>query len=139
MTKPLLLATAALTVFSAQASERSYSFNFNGEDITFYGTGRKENYDVAVRLDAPALAGFCIKGISVPLPGDPDCYDSAGAFLSKQLNIELIDGLRVNAPDICSVEADIDNGVLSHFPRAICVDFRSSVCRIFLLDKRTHR
>lgn len=113
MTKPLLLATAALTVFSAQASERSYSFNFNGEDITFYGTGRKENYDVAVRLDAPALAGFCIKGISVPLPGDPDCYDSAGAFLSKQLNIELIDGLRVNAPDICSVVADIDNGVLT--------------------------
>ncbi|MDE7096028.1 MAG: hypothetical protein K2O47_00875, partial [Muribaculaceae bacterium] len=113
MIKPLSLIIAALSLLSAGATERSYSFNFDGDEINYYGTGRKETYDVAVCLNDPALRGAKITGISVNMPGNADSYESLSAFLTRQLNVELVNGLRVNVPDICSAEAAIDNGILT--------------------------
>ncbi len=113
MKKLLLLLAAAFSLFSAEAAERPYTFNFNGDEIRYYGTGRKETCDVAVCLNAPALSGYTITGISVAIPGNADSYGALSAFMTRQLNVELVDGLRVNVPDICSAEASIENGVLT--------------------------
>lgn len=111
--RPLLMVSTVLAFLPSLASERSYTFNFQEEDISFYGTGRKEICDIAVCLDNPALAGFTVMGISVKLPGNPDDYESLSAFLTKELKVELVDGLRVNVPDVCIVDAVIENGMLT--------------------------
>lgn len=113
MTKHLLLAAVALSSLSMLGAERAYTFNFDEKKVDFYGTSRKENIDIAVRLDVPALAGFKIEGISVALPGDASAYGDLSAFLTKELTIDLVDGLRVNVPDIAAVEATIADGVLT--------------------------
>lgn len=91
----------------------NYSFNINGEPIDYYGTSKKETYDVAVCLNNPALTGAKITGISVPIPGEAELYENPGAFLTSELKVERVDGMRVNVPDICSVEANIADGTLT--------------------------
>ena len=113
MNRPLFLAAAAMTLLYSNASERYYTFNYDGDETHFYGTGRKETCDVAVCMNEPGLVGFSIKGISVAIPGNPASYESASAFITKELKIDLVNGLRVNVPDICSAEAVIADGRLT--------------------------
>lgn len=113
MKKFTLLACAIMSVAMAPAAELEYSYNPNGLDPQWYGTSKKENYDIAVKIDNPGLAGARITSISVPVNGADNLYGSASAFLTSKLVVERIDGVRVNVPDICSVEATISNGILT--------------------------
>lgn len=113
MRKSTLLACAMMSAALAPAAELEFSYNANGTEPYWYGTNKKENYDIAVRIENPGLAGSRITRISVPLPGDPDLYGSASAFLTTELVLERVDGVRVNVPDICSVNATIADGMLT--------------------------
>ena len=56
MKKFTLLACAIMSVAMAPAAELEYSYNPNGLDPQWYGTSKKENYDIAVKIDNPGLA-----------------------------------------------------------------------------------
>lgn len=113
MKKLILLSVALASMLTSGASEVEYTFNFGHEQPFFYGTERLETYDIAICLDNKNLQGAKIKGVSVPLPGDPDLYNGLSAFLTKELKVERINGKRVNVPDICNVEATLENGILT--------------------------
>lgn len=113
--KNLSIITAALilSALSTQAAEMTYSFNVTGEEVEYFGTGKKETYDIAVCINNPFLTGAKITGLTVALPGESEWYEAPSAFLTTELKVERVDGVRVNVPDICSVEGKIENGVLS--------------------------
>lgn len=108
-----IIAAAACSMLSASAAESSYSFNPSGEAVEYYGTGKKENYDIAVCLNNPALVGAKVTGIRVEIPGDPALYSSSSAFMTTELMIDRVDGVRVNVADICTVDATIADGWLT--------------------------
>lgn len=113
MKKFTTFAVAMLTIASAAATNLDFSYNLEGANPSYYGTGKKENYDVAVRIDNPSLKGAKITKLSVALPGEPELYSAASAFLTTELKVERVDGVRVNVADICTVDATIADGMLT--------------------------
>lgn len=105
--------TAALAASAASAAVLEFSYNVDGVEPGYYGTKKKENYDIAIKIDNPALAGQKITGLKVEIPGDASLYTAPSAFLTTELVVERIDGVRVNVPDICSVNATIADGYLT--------------------------
>ena len=90
-----LLATAL-----SAAAQGELVFNYAGQDVRQWGTAKFENYDVAVRLADPSLAGRKITAVEIPgIPeaGVADC----SVWLSSSLRLEG----KVNAPDIVSIPA----------------------------------
>lgn len=85
--------------FSMQASTIEYTYA-EGE-LFGYGQGMKENIDVAIRIDNPALAGMKIKNIKAYLSGTQG-YGNTSVWLSETLNLEN----KVNVPDIASYSVD---------------------------------
>lgn len=108
----VLLAMAGLA-FSAIADNMDFSYNISNAELGYYGTAKKENYDIAILIDNPALKGAKVTGLSVPIPGDASLYSEPSGFMCTELKIERVDGLRVNAPDICSVTGEIKDGYLN--------------------------
>ncbi len=86
-----------------EAGAATITYTYANEDYAFWGTRKKENYDVAIRIDDPRLIGKKITAINATL------YATSGIshtslWLSKELRLEN----RVNAPDITSVAVTPD-------------------------------
>ena len=113
MKKFYLLALAAATAASALATDLEFSYNYSNVAPGYYGTKKKENYDVAICIENPALIGTKITGVKVQLPGDASLYAAPSAFLTSELVVERVDGVRVNVPDIASVAGSIADGYLT--------------------------
>lgn len=84
------------------------TFSYADNDLVSYGTGKKEHYDVAMYLDDNGLEGYSIRRISVPLHAN---VGNVSVWLSTELRLESIGGKKVNAPDIISIETEINDGM----------------------------
>lgn len=90
-------------VLSAMAAESAITFTYANDDYGFWGKGKSEIYDVAIRIQDPALAGKKVTAIRAVLNAYED-INSTSLWLSKELTLEKIDGVKVTVPDICSAE-----------------------------------
>ena len=96
-----------LGAVSVSAQEATYGPYDGSQKLSYFGTGKKENYDVAIHLTNSALVGKTVKGIVIPMNSDITGIDStAVAFMSKTLTIKN----KVNVPDIESDTASISGG-----------------------------
>lgn len=93
----LLSLLALLCTGTAMADDAEFSFD-DGSTTYGFGTSKKENYDVAIRLDA-SFAGKKITAISVPLD-DTDGITGVSVWLTKELTV----AKKTIAPDIVSKE-----------------------------------
>ena len=80
-------------------------FSYNEGELTFFGSGRAETYDVAIKLDAPILQGMEIIGLTAYVAGTEGMLQPK-VWLSHELKLES----RVNAPDICSYDVAVAEG-----------------------------
>lgn len=74
-----------------------------------FGSGKAETYNVAVVIDNPYLTGATIKGIRVPL-AESEYLQPESGWISSELKLEVIDGVKTNAPDITSQSGRITDG-----------------------------
>lgn len=95
-----LIAAASL---SAMAAESSITYTYATDECGYWGKGKSEIYDVAIRINDPALAGKKITGIRAVLNAY-EGIESTSVWLSKNLTLEKIDGVKVNVPDVLSVD-----------------------------------
>lgn len=96
-------AFAAAAAMTCSAADAVFTYGYGTDN--WNGTDRRENYDVAVRLDSRALQGLRITRISVPLPAVN--VDAASVWLTSELKLENVSGKRVNVADIATVSATI--------------------------------
>lgn len=88
----------------------NFSYAKSNSKYSWYGTGKKENYDVAIRLYNKSLTGLTITKVSIPM-GDVTDVSSIKVWLSKSLNLKTNEaGQKINQPDIESQEAIIKDG-----------------------------
>lgn len=105
----VMAAVTAITV-SAQNS-LSFSYNMGSSELSKWGTLKKENYDVAIRIDDANLVGKQIESVTVPLVS-ADGLGDFKVWLSNELTLETVDGVKQNAPDIASVDAVAESNLL---------------------------
>lgn len=104
LTLAALLATFAFSTAQAQDGTANFSYD-DGSTIYNYGTTKKENYDVAIKLDA-SFAGKKVTAITVPLSGDVTGLDNLKVWLTKELKVA---NKTVN-PDILSKDGTLAAG-----------------------------
>ena len=92
-----------MAVFSAAAAESTVTFTYAGDEFGSWGKGKSEIYDVAIRINDPALVGKKITGIRAVLNAY-EGVESTSIWLSKELTLEKVDGVKVNVPDTYSKE-----------------------------------
>lgn len=108
LTLAALLTTFAFSTTQAQDGTATFSYD-DGSTVYSYGTGKKENYEVAIKLDA-SFAGKTITAITVPLNND----DISGlANLKVWLTKELKVVSKKVSPDILSKEGTIAAGTVT--------------------------
>lgn len=93
----------AMTFGVMEASAQTqmvYSFRHSGDQTTTWGTKKKENYDVAIRISDASLVGSTITGVRIPMPDDIAGLQAKGAaFLTKELNV-------ANSENVADIEVD---------------------------------
>lgn len=102
----LLAAALTLGVQSVAAGDIVYSL---GDAELNYGTGGKnaETYDVALRIDAPALVGVSITGVRIAF-SSAEYLSNARAWLSKEL--PAIKSSKAGDPDIATQTFELAEG-----------------------------
>lgn len=105
----------ALAVGAALAAPSLWAFDFNfrqsDSQLQHWGSGKRDSYDVAVRLAAPLLEGMQITEISVPLAAPSATKTSI--WLSSELKLKKVSGVKSNDPDLLCVDAEVDgDGIL---------------------------
>lgn len=75
-----------------------------------WGTGSKEVYDVAMKVSSPSLVGKTVESVRIPF--DATHVQGCKVWLSSQLSLVKDEqtGKKVNAPDILSLDAAVDEG-----------------------------
>lgn len=113
MKKTILLMTAAMmtAITSAFAAPLDFSYNFGAATPEYYGTGKAETYDVAIRLANPSFVGATVTGLRVPLMSEATA--EASVWLSSELKLKKVSGKNVTNPDIMSQSAEIADGWLN--------------------------
>ena len=111
-----LLSTAVLSAVTAIPSfaQGTMTFDYVTDEslLARWGTGKKENYDVAIRISDANLVGKQITGVTVPFEPTAD-ISGVKVWLSKELTLETVDGVKQNAPDIVSVDAELEGSELA--------------------------
>lgn len=70
-----------LGAVSVSAQEATYGPYDGSQELGYFGTGKKENYDVAIHLTNSALVGKTVKGIVIPMDSDITGIDSTAVAL----------------------------------------------------------
>lgn len=104
----ILLMLGAL--FAPSISAITIDFRTPGTALSYWGTGKKETYDVAVRIQSNVLEGMGVSGLRVPLPA-PSATDCQG-WIATRLATAKQGGITYNDPDIACMEAQVTNGEL---------------------------
>lgn len=99
--KLLSLCHLSVAVFSAMAAESSVTYTYAGDEFGFWGKGKSEIYDVAIRISDPTLVGKKITSVRA-LINAYEGIESTSVWLSKDLTLEKIDGVKVTVPDTYS-------------------------------------
>lgn len=94
-------------VLSASAVESTVTYTYAGDDAGYWGKGKSEIYDVAIRISDPALAGKKITAIRAVLNAY-EGIESTSVWLSKELTLEKIDGVKVTVPDTYSSAVPVE-------------------------------
>ena len=105
----LILTGALLAASSPVAlaeSERFFSYPDTNADVMYFGNGKAETYDMAIKINNPNLVGKKVKSVSVALFEDATVSNPQG-WLSSEL---LLDSKKKNAPDIAVIEAEVSSG-----------------------------
>lgn len=101
------LAAALMCCAGAAAATVEYNVAPPDAPLGYWGTGKKENYDVAVHIAENALTGSSIKGFTCPLHTDEGLGNLRGWLSTK---------LEVNAstftPDIAVADATLDDDLM---------------------------
>lgn len=107
----LLAASLALMPEAVMAGtgKVAYTANMSGK-VSDYGTGKKENYDVAVRLVGKDLKGLKIEDISVPVAFTDANVSDVKMWVTRSL---ALDDKKKNLVDGVTVDGVISNGTLS--------------------------
>lgn len=95
-------------VLSASAVESAVTYTYAGDDFGYWGKGKSEIYDIAIRISDPALAGKKITAIRALLNTD-EGIESTSLWLSKELTLEKIDGVKVTVPDTYSADVPVES------------------------------
>lgn len=99
-----------LTAGAAGADNRQFTYPGPESETDSYGNRKAEVYDVAVRLNNPALVGASVTGVTIALPEDLTNFKDAKAWMTSELQLEN----KKNLPDIASVDAAVgDDKVLT--------------------------
>lgn len=96
--KAILFGMLVSAMSNSMAEDSTITFTYANEDLQPWGKGKSEIYDIAIHLDEPALVGKKITGIRAlitPYEG----VESTSLWLSKELTLEKVDGVKVNVPD----------------------------------------
>lgn len=84
--------------FSASAEVQDMIYTYANDDLGYWGKGKTETIDVAMRINNPGLAGKQITSVTTLLNATEGISD-VSIWLTKELTLEN----KVNAPDIMSV------------------------------------
>lgn len=108
---------ALLGVMSVSCGAYADEFEFCHVDDTgapeWYGTGKRDTYDVAIRISDAGLAGYRIVGVKVPFRG-VEYVSGLKGWLSTDLVLGKDENDRkVNVPDITSAAMEYSDGWLT--------------------------
>lgn len=88
-----------------------FNYQMDGSPSSKWGSQKRDTYDVAVRVRSACLTGMRITSVSVPL--DAPSASSATVWLSSELKLKKVNGVKSNDPDILTVDATIgEDGIL---------------------------
>lgn len=87
----------AASTSSLKSGEVYYTYDDDVSSVGFWGTAKKETYDVAVHLSDEALVGKTVEGIIFTM-GIDEGFSNMSVWLSKELTLSS----SKNAPDILS-------------------------------------
>ncbi|MDE6696640.1 MAG: hypothetical protein K2K25_07150 [Muribaculaceae bacterium] len=96
--KLILLGTLLSAATNAMAESNTITFTYANDDLQPWGRAKSQIYDIAIRIDEPALVGKKITGIRA-LINAYEGVESTSLWLSKELTLEKIDGVKVTVPD----------------------------------------
>lgn len=97
--------SSATAQTTTETTSMDYAYGNGNDDLALWGTGKKETYDVAIHINNPALVGTTIKGVTLYIPPTP-AVTNLKVWMSKNLNVETIDGKKQNVADITTQDAD---------------------------------
>lgn len=106
------VAVAAMSVASsASAATVLYSIVDATAGDRYCGTSRAETYDVAVKFVDKSLSGSKVVGIRVPM-STVDGLENPRAFITSELKIDRVDGVRQNVADWEYVDGSFDQNYI---------------------------
>ncbi len=88
---------------SALAAEGNQTYTYASDDLQSWGKGKSEIYDVAILIDDPALVGKKITAIRA-LVNTAEGLESTSLWLTRELTLDKVDGVKVTVPDTYSAE-----------------------------------
>lgn len=87
---------------ATETTSIDYAYGNGNDDLAIWGTGKKETYDVAIRLNNPALVGTTIKGVTLYIPQTPAVKDLK-VWMTKELTLN---AQKQNVADIITQDVD---------------------------------
>ena len=98
----VLSATVQAQQPATSSSELLFSF-WKGDErkLLNFGDSKKETYDAAIRIADSRLVGKTITRLILPI--NTVDAENCSAWLSTELKLETVDGVKTNVPDVCSV------------------------------------
>ncbi|MDE6843879.1 MAG: hypothetical protein K2J24_10185, partial [Muribaculaceae bacterium] len=84
--------------FSVSAEVQEITYTYANDDLAYWGKGKTETIDVAMRINNPGLAGKKITSV-MALLNTAEGFSDVSMWLTKELKLEN----KVNVPDIASV------------------------------------
>ena len=113
---PAAMLLAVVMIPLARANQIEFTYNTGHEDSKVYGFGKKETYDIAIKIDDPTYVGMRVKSLKVDLPVKPEWIDGCTGWISSSLKLEN----KQNVADLASCPGKPVDEVLT-------VDFTSPV------------
>jgi len=98
-------AARAASTTSLNSGEFYYTYDDGNSSTGYWGTTKKENYDVAIHINDAALVGKTVEGIVLSLP-TANGFSDLSVWLTKELKLSS----SKNAPDITSKTATVAKG-----------------------------
>lgn len=87
---------------ATETTSIDYAYGNGNNDLAIWGTGKKETYDVAIRVNNPALVGTTIKGVTLYIPQTPAVKDLK-VWMTKELTLN---AQKQNVADIITQDVD---------------------------------
>lgn len=87
---------------ATETTSIDYAYGNGNDDLAIWGTGKKETYDVAIRVNNPALVGTTIKGVTLYIPQTPAVKDLK-VWMTKELTLN---AQKQNVADIITQDVD---------------------------------